>query len=173
MLYKRVVRLLQHEQITAQRRQLARQTGPSFSGGALTDVTGRLPKTSYCGHSTVEAQHWSTWWMSDRNQSSHGFIPALNSCMGRLVRGEKRCGHCSRCLSGFHPSSPPTPPPPPSPSAWSQSSAASCRKSTTNICRRSDDWMQLGGGFPPPPVCTGKNHACFFSLLTLMGFCTF
>lgn len=57
MLYKRVVQLLQHGQITAQSRQLARQTGPSFSGGALTDVTGRLPKTSYCGHSTVEPQH--------------------------------------------------------------------------------------------------------------------
>lgn len=107
---------------------------------------GPIAKTVRCGHSPVEAQHWSTWWMSDRNQSSRGFIPALNSCMGRPVRGEKRCGQCSCCLSGLHPSFflylllfilP------------LLLEVASCRGSTNNICRR-DEWMQLVGVFFPP-----------------------
>lgn len=48
---------------------------------------GLIAKTSYCGHSTVKPQHWSTWWMSDRNESSHGFTSFKfmhgEACQGR------------------------------------------------------------------------------------------
>lgn len=62
---------------------------------------GLIAKTSYCGHSTVKPQHWSTWWMSDRNESSHGFT-SFKFMHGGPVRGEKWCGHCSHCLSRFY-----------------------------------------------------------------------
>lgn len=174
ILYVRIVRLLQNEQITAQSWELARQTGPGFSGGALTDVTGRLPKTSYCGHSRVEAQHWSTWWMSYWNQSSRGFVPALNSCMGRPVRGEERCGHSSRCLSGFHtffsllPS-------PFFPLPWNHPMAFSCCESTTNICWRTGTNTIRQRFFLPPPA-QGRilllHTRWLSSPVTLMGLCT-
>lgn len=67
---------------------------------------GPIAKTSYCGHSTVKPQRWSTRWMSDRNESSHGFTSF------EFMRGEA----CQRwemmwtllSLSRFHP--PPSPP---------------------------------------------------------------
>jgi len=44
-------------------------------------------QTSYRGHSTVKPQHWSTWWMSDQNESSHGFTSFEfmhgEACQGR------------------------------------------------------------------------------------------
>lgn len=48
---------------------------------------GPIAKTSYGGHSRVEAQHWSTWWMSDQNESSHAFTSFEfmhgEACQGR------------------------------------------------------------------------------------------
>lgn len=48
---------------------------------------GPIAKTSYRGHSTVKPQHWTTWWMSDQNESSRGFTSFEfmhgETCQGR------------------------------------------------------------------------------------------
>lgn len=63
---------------------------PNWSQILLTDSNrchGPIAKTSYRGHSTVKPQHWSTWWMSDQNESSHGFTSFEfmhgEACQGR------------------------------------------------------------------------------------------
>lgn len=80
------------------------QIGPSFSWLTLTDVMGRLPK-----HLIVDTVQWN------HNTDLHDgcqikmnpamVLPALNSCMGKPVRGERWCGHwLSLFVKILHPS---------------------------------------------------------------------
>lgn len=73
---------------------------------------GPIAKTSYCGHSTVKPQRWSTWWMSDRNESSHGFTSFEfmhgEACQGR----EMMWTLLSLFVKISHTHTPPSTPPP-------------------------------------------------------------
>ncbi len=75
--------------ISKRQQQLATEM-PNWSQFLLTGSNrchGPIAKTSYRGHSTVKPQHWSTWWMSDQNESSHGFTSFEfmhgEACQGR------------------------------------------------------------------------------------------
>lgn len=117
------------------------QIVPSFSWPALTDVMGQLPK-----HLIVDTVQWN------HNTDLHDgcqikmnpamVSPALNSCMGKPVRGERWCGHwLSLFVKILHPS--------PSLLVWSQSSAVCQLAASTpenldsTFVDFSQEWMQL------------------------------
>lgn len=117
------------------------QIGPISSWPALTDVMGQLPK-----HLIVDTVQWN------HNTDLHDgcqikmnpamVLPALNSCMGKPVRGERWCGHwLSLFVKILHPS--------PSLLVWSQSSAVCQLAASTpenldsTFVDFSQEWMQL------------------------------
>lgn len=84
---------------------------PNWSQFLLTGFKrchGPIAKTSYRGHSTVKPQHWSTWWMSDQNESSHGlfffffFYQLWIHAWGSLSGARDDVDTGSHCLSRFN-----------------------------------------------------------------------
>lgn len=129
---------------------------------------GPIAKTSYCGHSTVKPRRWSTWWMSDRNESSHGFTSFEfmhgEACQGR----EMMWTLLSLFVKISHPPlhQPPTPTP-----------LASCLKLVicclTSLCQRG--WESrfnicgLTGLNAIRLFCGCKESLCRLQSIILMG----